>query len=120
MKLWLNARGRSSSAGVLSLTVNGKPEASTETDMPTQVLLGAIPLLLEPDARRVAIIGLGSGITAGAALAFPIERLDVAEISSAVVEAAELFAEAGAFPLEDPRLTLHRADGRKVGALIAR
>ena len=97
----------------LALRINGKPDASNGMqDMHTQTLLGQIPMLLKPDARRVAIIGLGAGVTAAAVLAHPVESVDVVEISSAVVEAAGHFAEANRHALDDPRLRLHRADGR--------
>jgi len=69
-------------------------------------------MLLKPDAGRVVVIGLGAGVTAAAVLAHPVESVDVVEISSAVVEAAGLFAEANRDALDDPRLRMHRADGR--------
>ena len=70
--------------------MNGKPDASTGSDLPTQILLGQIPLLLKPDAQTVLVIGLGSGITAGSVLRHPVERLDIVEISEEVVEASVL------------------------------
>ena len=97
----------------LALRINGKPDASNGVqDMHTQILLGQIPMLLKPDARRVGIIGLGAGVTAAAVLAHPVESVDVVEISSAVVEAADHFTEANRHALDDPRLRIHRADGR--------
>ena len=99
--------------GDLSLSVNGKADASTlADDMQTQTLIGVLPMLLRPAAREVCLIGLGSGVTAGAILAFDVERLDVAEISQAVIDGSRLFDQASGAPLEDPRLELHRADGR--------
>lgn len=102
-----------SERGELSLAVNGKADASTlEDDMQTQSLAGALPMLLRPEARDVCLIGLGSGVTAGAILTFDVERLDLAEISQAVVLGSRLFDETSRAPLEDPRVALHRADGR--------
>jgi spermidine synthase len=99
--------------GYRALRVNGKPDASNgAVDMHTQTLLGQIPMLLKPDAKQVAVIGLGAGVTAAAALAHPVESVDVVEISTAVVEAADHFAEVNRNALDDPRLRLHRADGR--------
>lgn len=102
-----------SQAHIYSLLVNGKADASTNTrDMRTQLLLGHLPLLLNPDATEVCVIGLGSGVTASAVLAHPVRIADVVEISSAVVAAAEYFSPANHEALRDPRLRLHRADGR--------
>lgn len=99
--------------GTLSLRVNGKPDASNEVpDLRTMQLTGHVPLLLRPDAKDVCVIGLGSGVTTGAVLAHPVDRVDCAEISSAVIDAAVHFAEYSNHCLDDPRLTLVRADGR--------
>lgn len=74
------------------LSLNGKVDASSAGDLSTQILSGTLPLLLKPDAKQMLVIGYGSGITAGAALTHPIERLDLAEISPAVLEAGKYFA----------------------------
>jgi spermidine synthase len=97
----------------ISLRVNGKTDASTNpVDMPTQLNLAHLPLLLHPDPRAVLVIGLGSGITAGAAARHPLERLDVVEIEPAVVEASRFFTRYNADVFKDPRLRLTIADGR--------
>lgn len=102
-----------SDEGIVSLLVNGKPDASNGTlDRLTQALLGHIPLFLRPGASDVCVIGLGSGDTAGAILAHGVERVDVAEISGAVVEAATYFSDINNNALNDPRCALYRADGR--------
>ncbi|MEE8524064.1 MAG: fused MFS/spermidine synthase, partial [Thermoanaerobaculia bacterium] len=102
-----------SEEGHLSLSVNGKADASTlDDDMLTQSLVGVLPMLQRPDAREVCLIGLGSGVTAGAILTFDADRLDVAEISRAVVDASRLFDDVAGAPLDDPRSRLYRADGR--------
>jgi spermidine synthase len=99
--------------GNRTLVVNGKPEASSlASDMRTQLLLAHIPLLLRPDAQDVCVIGLGSGVTAGAVLAHPVERVDAVEISAAVITAAQYFNDCNNNVFGDPRVHLHRADGR--------
>lgn len=98
--------------GVLSLAIDGKVDASTGGDMLTQKLLAHVPLLLHGAARRVALVGLGSGITAASALSHHITELDVLEISPEVAEASRLFAAGGHSPLDDPRTRLLVADGR--------
>jgi spermidine synthase len=95
-----------------ALMINGKADASTGVDMGTQVLLGQLPFALVPGAKKALLVGLGSGVTAGTALRWPLERLDVAEISPAVVEAGRFFLAQSGDPLSDPRLRLHVGDGR--------
>lgn len=96
--------------GNLHLRVNGKTDASVGRDLPTQMLIGHLPLALAARAEDALLVGLGSGVTAGAMLAHPLRRLDVVELSPAVVRAAEVFAPYHHDALQDPRLALHVAD----------
>ncbi len=51
----------------LTLSVNGKPDASTyHGDMLTQQLTGHLPVLIEETPKRCLLIGLGSGCSAAA------------------------------------------------------
>ncbi len=78
----------------LALKNNGKVEASNGGDMSTQIMVSASPLLLHERAGAgldAAIIGFGSGVTVGAALQFPVRRVDVIEYEPAVVLASRLF-----------------------------
>ncbi|MSU63177.1 MAG: hypothetical protein EXS31_12415 [Pedosphaera sp.] len=76
----------------LALKVNGKTEAGTDLDLSTQLLIGHIPMLLRPQSTNALVVGLGSGMTAGAVVTHPsIQRLDVVEISPDVIEAARYF-----------------------------
>jgi len=94
-----------------SLVINGKADASdSQGDMRTQVLLAQLPLLLAPRRNQALVVGLGSGVTAGSALTHPLSRLDVAEISPAVVTASALFSKSNRRPLEDPRTRLRVTD----------
>ena len=98
--------------GTLSLAVDGKVDATNSGDMLTQRLLAHVPLLLHPRPREVCVIGLGSGVTAGSALAHEGTRVDAVEISPAVVEAARLFTAVNRKALDDPRLRMVVDDGR--------
>jgi len=98
--------------GTLSLKVNAKVDASSTGDMANQMLIAHIPLVLRPASRDVLIVGLGSGVTAGAALAHPVSRVDVVELSPEVVEAARLFAPYNRGALDDPRLTVAADDAK--------
>ena len=98
--------------GTMTLAVDGKTDASNRGDMLTQKLVAHLPLLLHEQPRDVAIVGLGSGVTLGAALTHPIARADVIEISPEVVEASAHFAAENQRALEDPRAHLIVGDGR--------
>jgi spermidine synthase len=106
--------------GERSLAIDGKVDASTGRDMFTQKLLAHLPLLLHPDPRRVAIVGLGSGVTLASALAHPIASADVVEISPEVVEASAQFESVNRRALDDPRTRLVRGDGRTHLSLTSR
>jgi spermidine synthase len=72
-----------------------------------------IPLLLHPQPRRVAFLGLGTGITAGGALFHPLEKITVVELVPEVVSAARTyFREANAAVLDDPKTTIVLDDAR--------
>jgi spermidine synthase len=71
-----------------------------------------LPLSLHPHPRSVFFLGLGSGITAGAALRLPLERVVVAEISPEVVEAARRHFGPWLHGLfDDPRASVRAEDG---------
>ena len=72
-----------------------------------------LPLLLHPSPRRVAFVGLGTGITAGAALLHPVERIVALEIVPEVATAArEDFADVNGRVMDDPRVAVVIDDGR--------
>ena len=98
--------------GVRSLAIDGKVDASNGSDMLTQKLLAHLPLLLHPAPRSVYVIGLGSGVTLGAALTHPITRAVVSEISPEVVAASSTFRGENHDALRDRRTRLIPGDGR--------
>ncbi len=102
---------RSAGSDYVYEKTNGKVDASFG-DTPTQLMVGYLPMLLNPGAKRVLVIGMGSGMTAKAAAAFPVERLEVAEIEPAVIEGARFFAEKNGRIHDDPRVRFILADGR--------
>ena len=101
------------------LKINGKTDASNgATDVRTQTLVGHLPLMMT-DAKRVAVVGWGSGMTVGAALTHPITTVGAYEIESAVVEASRFFEPGNGSPLphngaplDDPRVTMIIGDAR--------
>lgn len=96
------------------LRTNGKPEAGTALDLSTQLLCSHLPMLARPGAKDVFVLGLASGMTAGAPLAFPIERLDVAENCVPVIKASHYFDDWNRNVLADPRTRLWVEDARTV------
>jgi spermidine synthase len=102
---------RSTGSDYLYEKTNGKVGASFG-DAPTQLLVGYLPMIFNPGAKRVLVIGMGSGMTAKAVAAFPVEQLEVAEIEPAVIEGARLFGEKNGHIHDDPRVRFVHADGR--------
>ncbi len=106
--------------GTTTLAVDGKVDASNRSDMLTQKLLAHLPLLLHDNPRDVAVIGLGSGVTVGAALRHPVARVDIIELSPEVVEASHFFDDDNRHALADPRAHLIVGDGRSHLLLASR
>jgi len=115
----------------LALKNNGKVDASNGDDMPTQVLVGALPLLVHPRGPRdldVSIVGWGSGVTVGTVLQWPVRRVDVIELERATLDASRYFSSVNHleytlrdFPyVQTPRLTVINNDGRNFLATTRR
>lgn len=103
---------KSRRTGTIYMKSNGKVEASTKGDMPTQVLVGQIPMLLAPQLDEVLVVGMGSGVTVGSVTPFPARKITLVELEKAVIEGSRFFDQVNNRPLEDPRLTLRVADAR--------
>lgn len=97
-----------------SLKNNGKVDASNDADMATQIIVGILPLLLwKGDAPpKVALVGFGSGVTAGAITQYPIGSLEVVELEPAIYRASRFFDNDNHRPLENPLVTARVGDGR--------
>lgn len=103
---------RKERSGNVNLRINGKTDASISADMENQLLLGHLPMLLHKDPKEVLVIGMGSGITLGSVLTYPVDNVDAVEIEAKVVEAAEFFNEYSNNALSDKRVNIIIADGR--------
>jgi spermidine synthase len=74
---------------------------------------GHLPLLLHPDARRVAYLGSATGISAGAATLHPVTGVTLVEIAPGVTDAARrYFRTANRQVHEDPRTRIVLDDAR--------
>ena len=97
----------------LSLRTNGKIEASSHGDMVTQKLISHLPTLYHREEPKNALmIGLASGISVGALLTYPFERVDTVELIPCMAEAARYFDDYNHRCLQDPRHRLILNDGR--------
>ncbi|MBK7660790.1 MAG: spermidine synthase [Betaproteobacteria bacterium] len=104
-----------------SIRTNGKPDAAVEmknrakpaNDEATMVLAAALPLAFKPEAKRIANIGFGSGLTTHAALASPVaELVDSIEIERMMIEGARLFDPHNRRAYHDPRSRIHIEDAK--------
>lgn len=117
--------GKSASISVISektpegdkaivISTNGKPDAAAivegegySGDEPTMVLAGVLPLLTKPEAKKIANIGFGSGMTTHTLLGSEnLESLDTIEIEPEMVEGAKFFGEKNARVYKDDRSTI--------------
>lgn len=108
--------------GAVTIATNGKPDAAIQMrpDSPalddeyTMVAAAALPLAIHPAPRRIANIGIGSGLTSHVLLADPrVEALDSIEIEPLMAEAARRgFMPRVRNTFEDPRSHLHFEDAK--------
>ena len=91
---------------------SGKADASSHKDMPTQTLSAHIPMLFHPNPKNVMVLGLASGVTAGEALNYDIDRLDVLEINPQVVRGSDFFRKWNNHVLSNSKTNLIIQDGR--------
>jgi len=101
------------------MRIDGKPEASASDgapcgDLAAQVMVAQLPLMLKPDSQDVFCFGMGSGITAGSALGYPIKRLTVAENCAPVLRAAKWFDPWNRGVLTNDRVRIYHEDARTV------
>lgn len=74
--------------------------------------IGALPMMLHPNPKRVLVIGMGGGATPGAAAMFPGAQVDVVELSADVVAGAAWFGHINFDLLTRPNVRLRVDDGR--------
>ena len=97
----------------VSMAINGRTNASDSMyDMPTQVMLGQLPLLFAPQINNSLIIGYATGITVGSMLQSPIQSVTCLELEPKTVTGSKFFDHINNRPLDDPRTTLIIDDAR--------
>ena len=99
--------------GVLTLYTNGKFQGNTGWEVSAQRFFAHYPSLFVSHFERALVIGLGTGTTLGTLAAYPWKKIEVVEISPSIVEAARrYFSPVNLGAIDDPRVTVHHADGR--------
>jgi len=103
----------------ISLSVGGKPDASSHTDMSTQIGLTLLPAVLHPAPKDVLVIGQGSGVSTGAALARScVERVDLVEMSPEVITASSWFHPYNGLSYENPESDVAKLKTPRLNVLI--
>jgi len=96
----------------ISMSIDGKTDASAKGDLPTELLVGYLPLFLHSQPETVMVLGLGSGISLAATVSFGVDYSECIEIEPAVLSASKYFSEANRNVLEEPNVKVILTDGR--------
>ena len=105
----------SAASGGYSFIVNGKSDGSARVDAGTAVMLALIGSILHPDPKRSLVVGLGTGSSAGWLAAVPsMERVDVVELESLVVEVAKQSRPVNHDVLNNSKVHVRIGDAREV------
>jgi spermidine synthase len=94
------------------LFTNGKFQGNDGDETEAQVGLGLAPMVFCNQAEAALVVGLGTGHTAHVVRVMGFERVDVAEISPAMVHAARKFSTLNANLLDAPNVRVAMEDGR--------
>lgn len=97
-----------------AINVNGRTVASTsKKDQQCQYTLGHLPMLLHKNPKKVWVLGMGTGMTAGATAIHPaVESVVIAELEKHVPPAARTFSAYNHNLLDNPKVKVVLNDGR--------
>jgi spermidine synthase len=73
------------------LKVNHEYTLGSSAGADREVRQGRLPLMLHPNPRRIAFVGVATGMTVSAALDFPVERVVAVELLPGVADTLPLF-----------------------------
>jgi len=105
----------------MNIRTNGKSDAGLNVgpsgggviDEPTMILLGVLPLSLNPGARAIANIGFGSGLTTHTLLGWDaLKQVDTVEIEPSMIEGARQFGDRVKRAFTDPRSRIYIDDAK--------
>lgn len=97
-----------------TLLTNGKFQGNDGGEVAAQIAFAALPTLAAPGRTRALVIGYGTGQSAKVVADAGFSRVDVAELSGSIVEAARSqFAHIGGASVDRDDVALHLEDGRQ-------
>ena len=100
-------------AETISMAINGRTNASDSVfDMPTQVMLAQVPMLVAPKLDNGLIIGFATGVSVGAMLQSPIKSVTCVELEPATIKGSHFFDHVNNQPLNDSRTKVIIDDAR--------
>lgn len=110
------------SGGITTMSINGGGEADTSYAARRQFILKAhLPLLLHPDPKDVAVVGLGLGITLSATNRNPnVQHIEVIELTREMVTAQRYLEDVSGGVLHSPKVHVRIDDGRNFMAMTDR
>jgi predicted membrane-bound spermidine synthase len=112
---------RNQKTGIVTIITNGKADAGIQLDPSqpptadeyTMCLVGALPLLMKPDAKTFANIGWGSGLSSEVVLSHSgPKELDSIEIEPAMVVGAQAYGPRVLRAYHDPRSKVYFEDAK--------
>lgn len=117
--LWVE-EGKQSTVGVYTQPMGGRVlylDGLHQANDSAQIVrlhrrIGLLAMALHPSPQRVLVIGLGGGVTAGAASLVDGATVDVVELSETVVRGAAWFSHVNHDVLRRPNVRLRVDDGR--------
>lgn len=97
----------------LLFCIDGKAEADeSPRGMVVQRMIGHLPMLFHPNAKKAVNIGLGAGVSFGSLGCHPLEHLEVVEIEPAVQNATRVWGALNHHILDNPKAVITINDGR--------
>jgi spermidine synthase len=101
--------------GTRTLLTNGKFQGNDSREVTDNRGFAHLPVVFARERQQAMVIGLGTGTSAGTIAAYDFGRIDIVELSPAIVDAARtIFAEVNFHVLDDARAHVILEDGRNV------
>lgn len=96
------------------LTLDGYMMLTEKDEFIYHEMIVHVPMAVHPNAKKVLVIGAGDGGAIRELTRYPsIEHIDLVEIDPLVIEVCEQYLPFTACRLNDPRVSIHNADGLK-------
>ncbi len=94
------------------LKVNHDYTLGSSAGADREVRQGRLPLVMHPDPKRIAFVGVATGMTVSAALDFPVDRVAAVELLQGVADALPSFSEWNGNIANHPDIEIVVEDGR--------